>query len=125
MDRSTLAAALQPEVLRATLADRADELRAAAGHHHGGRLASVRTATHAGHRIVVETTYSVTVDDEAFDAQMIVDNEGRVYYHGLPTRDFASAIDLVAKAIDQFPGDFGGGDAGHDHGRGHAHGEGR
>lgn len=37
---------------------------------------------------------------------MTVDNGGRVHYHGLPTRDFPSAIDLVKKAIDFFPDDF-------------------
>ena len=74
-----------------------------------------RVATHAGRRIEVATTYSITVDGEPFDAGLIVDNQGRVYYHGLPTRDFASAVDLVKKVIDQFPDDFGPGDHDHDH----------
>jgi hypothetical protein len=107
MDPTTVVAASQPDALRAALAENAEELRTAGEHHHGGALTSVRTATHAGHQIEVETTYSITVDGERFDAGLIVDNEGRVYYHGLPTRDFASAIDLVKKAIDQFPDDFG------------------
>jgi hypothetical protein len=119
MDPTTLVAASQPDALRATLADNAEDLRAAGEHGHGGALASLRTATHAGHQIEVETTYSITVDGERFDAGLIADNEGRVYYHGLPTRDFASAIDLVKKAIDQFPDDFGPDQ--HEHGHGEDH----
>jgi hypothetical protein len=104
---SELVAATEPEVLEATLAAKLDEL-AQAGHEHGGDArVSVRRAVHDGHEIVVRTTYEITVDGEPFDVHMNVDNAGRVHYHGLPTRDFASMIDLVAKVIDTFPGEFG------------------
>lgn len=77
------------------------------GHHHpGSELASVRTAEHAGHVITVRTSYEIQVDGRSFNPHVVVDNAGRVFYHGLPTRDFASVIDLVAKAIDAFPADF-------------------
>lgn len=130
VDHSDLVAAAEPEAVRAALAANADELVRAAGPHHGDTLASIRHATHDGHDIVVRTSYQITVDGRPFDVHVVVDNDGRVYYHGLPTRDFASVIDLVAKAIDTFPEDFdrgdvdttdehGPGDGGHDHGGDH------
>jgi hypothetical protein len=130
LDYPELVASTEPEALEATLAAKLDEL-AQAGHDHGGDdRVSVRRATHDGHEIVVRTTYEITVDGEPFDVHMNVDNAGRVHYHGLPTRDFASMIDLVAKVIDTFPGEFTpapphdpggehGGHGGHDHGGGH------
>jgi hypothetical protein len=121
MDHFDLAAAGQPDALRAALADRADELRHAAHGHVHGDLSSERVAEHGGHRIVIRTTYEITVDGRPFDVQVVVDNAGHVYYHGLPTEDFASVVDLVKRVIDQFPDDFGA-DGGHDHGD-HDHGD--
>lgn len=123
-----LLAASDPDVLRESLAAHADELKEAAAGHHVGPMAAVRTVSHRGHEIVIRTTYEITVDGEPFDAHVTVDNSGRVHYHGLPTRDFESTVDLVKKVVDYFPDDFGGesrpaptnGHAGHDHG-GHHH----
>jgi len=117
MDPSTLAAQMQPDALRATLEAYADDLRTAGGHHHHGGTTTVRQVTHAGHEIVIETTYKVTVDGEPFEAPLSVGNGGRVHYHGLPTQAFDSAVDLVKQVIDQFPDDFGsaGEPGGHDH----------
>jgi hypothetical protein len=127
VDYSELKAASQPEALRAALAARADDLRQAADPHHGGEMASMRTANYKGHEIVVKTTYEITVDGQPFDVHLTVDNSGRVHYHGLPTRDFGSTIDLVKKAIDFYPNDFGEGNEPmppDDHGGGHHHGGG-
>lgn len=112
--------AVQPDQLRRTLTDHSTELGQAAGHHHPeGGLVDTRTATHQGHEIVVRTTYEITVDGKPFDVSLSVTNNGRVHYHGLPTRDFSSVIDLVEKAIDVFGGDFSAEDhAGHHHGAG-------
>lgn len=74
--------------------------------HHHGPMVSVRRATYQDHEIVVETRYTITVDEEPFDIAVNVDAAGRVQYHGLPTQDFGSVIHLVEKAIDQFPDDF-------------------
>jgi len=112
-----------PDAMRAALAARADELSMAA-HHHTAALADVRESEYRGHRIEVRTTYAITVDGRPFDVHVVVDNEGRVFYHGLPTRDFSSVITLVEKAIDQFPDDFGPGDPA-DTGHGHSHGPAR
>jgi len=125
VDNSDLVAAAQPDAMRAALASNAEELGRAAGQHHGGELASIRRVTHKGHDIVVRTSYEITVDGRPFDVHVTVDNGGRVHYHGLPTRDFASVIDLVTKAIDVFADDFsdgdggGNGEHGHDHGGSH------
>ncbi len=123
VERSELAESARPESMIAALRANAEELRGAAAPHHGGDLTSVRRSSHNGHEIVVRTTYAISVDGRDFDVHLTVDNGGRVHYHGLPTRDFASVIDLVEKAIDTFPDDFGaaGPDAGDD-GRHHAHG---
>jgi hypothetical protein len=60
------------------------------------------------HEIVIRTTYEITIDGETFAAHVNVDNNGRVHYHGLPTRDFPSTVDLVKQVIDAFPDDFSG-----------------
>lgn len=133
-DGPDLRAAARPEALREALTTYADELRGAADAHGDHRAASVRTATHKGREIVVNTWYEITVDGRPFEAHVGVGNAGRVHYHGLPTRDFASAIDLVASVIDHFP-DGGTGVAPGEasepdnapeqgHGQGHGHGEG-
>lgn len=106
MEHSDWVAASQPDAVRASLQANA-ELIAHAGHAHGtGGITSVRAATYKGHQITVHTTYEITVDGRPFDIHLTVDNGGRVHYHGLPTRDFASVIGLVEKAIDVFPADF-------------------
>ncbi|MGH3926080.1 MAG: hypothetical protein ACRDTT_25005, partial [Pseudonocardiaceae bacterium] len=106
MDYSGLVAASQPEALRAALAANAEKLRHAAQEHHGGELVSVRQATYKGHEIVVRTSYEITVDGRPFNVHLTIDNDGRVHYHGLPTRDFPSVIGLVKKAIDIFGDEF-------------------
>ena len=106
MDRSDMVAASQPEAVRTALAAGAEEL-GHAGHAHGGAdLSSLREAEYQGRHIRVRTTYEITVDGREFAVHLTVDNNGRVHYHGLPTRDFASVIGLVQRVIDQFPDDF-------------------
>jgi hypothetical protein len=121
-DDADLRSAAAPEAMRAALAARADELSTAAHPHHTASLADLREAEHNGHRIEVRTSYAITVDGRPFDIHVVVDNEGRVFYHGLPTRDFPSVIALVEKAIDQFPDDFGPGADQSGTGQGHSHG---
>ncbi|MGH3937752.1 MAG: hypothetical protein ACRDTG_03820 [Pseudonocardiaceae bacterium] len=106
MDYADLVAASRPEALRAALAANAEALRHAAQEHHGGELVSVRQATYKDHEIVVRTTYEITVDGQPFNVHLTIDNDGRVHYHGLPTRDFPSVIGLVEKAIDVFGDEF-------------------
>ena len=116
MDRQTLRQASQPTAFTKALKARKDELVTAGGHHHDASTSSVREAEYKGHRIMVRTTYEVTVDGQPFDVAMSVDNDGSVHYHGLPTRAFPSVIGLIQKAIDLFPDDFTGtADSGHDH----------
>ncbi len=106
MDTAQLKQATQPEAVRAALRAHADELAHAAGPAHGGAAGDVRTACYEGHEIVVRTHYEITVDGEPFDVHLSVGNNGRVHYHGLPTRDFTSVIDLVTTAIDIFGDEF-------------------
>ena len=106
-DATDLRRAAAPDAMRAALAARADEISTAAQPHHPAAMDDVRQAEYRGHRIEVRTSYAITVDGRPFDIHVVVDNDGRVFYHGLPTRDFPSVIGLVEKAIDQFPDDFG------------------
>ena len=130
MDAAELKRAARPEAVLAALEVNADELVDPID-HHGGPATSVREVDHRGHHIVIRTTYAIEVDGRPFEAHVGVGNDGRVHYHGLPTRDFASMVDLVRKVIDQFPEDFdsvappdeGGGGGGHEHG-GHGPGTG-
>ena len=102
VDPSELVAAAQPDAVRDALAVNAALISHAGHAHGGGDLTSVRDAEYKGHRIVVRTTYEITVDGRPFVVHLTVDNAGRVHYHGLPTRDFASVVGLVQKAIDVF-----------------------
>lgn len=86
-----------------------------AGVHHGG-AESVREADHAGHHIVIRTTYRVEVDGVPITGHLGVTNDGHVHYHAVPNVAYDSAIDLVKALIDIFPDDFGRGNSGSEHG---------
>jgi hypothetical protein len=88
--------------------------------HHHGPVTTVREDLFKGHRIVISTTYEVTVDGEPLAAPLNVSNDGQVDCHALPTYQFLSATDTIRALIENFPDDFPGG-AHHDHGgEGHA-----
>ena len=101
------ASAARAEALQDALREHAAELQHAGHAHEHPGSESVRRASHRGHEIEVRTTYRITVDGQPFPITASVDNAGRVHYHGLPTRDFPSTVDLVKDAIDTFPDDFG------------------
>ena len=109
-DDFDFAAEATPERIKAALAQRLAVEGGELPHkeHEGEHpdAVSVRTVTHRGHRIVVRTRYDIEVDGHPFNPAVTVDLGGRVHYHGLPTRDFSSMVDLVCKAIDTFPDDF-------------------
>jgi hypothetical protein len=81
---------------------------------HAG-MDTVREADHDGHHIVVRTVYTVTIDGKPFDVGLGVNDDGNVYYHGMPNVGFASALDLVKAVIDTFPADFASGATQPDH----------
>lgn len=117
MDPRTLPPAADPAALGGYLAG-----LPAAPHHHGPTV-SVREADHAGRRIVIRTTYEVTVDGAPLAVPLVLTNDGVLHCHALPNYQFQSAVDLIKGLIDEFPEDFppaGGG--GHGGGHGHAHG---
>jgi hypothetical protein len=84
---------------------------------HAHDMGELREAEHKGHHIVIETTYTITIDGKPFRAPLGVTNDGSVHYHGMPNVGFDSAIDLVKAVIDTFPGEFAaaGGHGGHGH----------
>jgi len=94
-----------PEPLVDSFARAKEELAAGGAHHHGP-IETVRESTYCGHRIVVRTTYEITVDDKPIEGHLGVTNDGHVHYHPIPNLGFASAIELAEKIIDTFPDDF-------------------
>ena len=94
-----------PEPLVDSFARAKEELASGGAHHHGP-IETVRESTYCGHRIVVRTTYEITVDDKPIEGHLGVTNDGHVHYHPIPNLGFASAIELVEKIIDTFPDDF-------------------
>jgi hypothetical protein len=74
--------------------------------HRHGKAESVREADYRGHHIVVRTNYVIEVDGRMVMGHMGVTNDGKVHYHPVPNMAFVSAIDMVKKLIDIFPGDF-------------------
>ncbi|KUM69906.1 hypothetical protein J7F01_36090 [Streptomyces sp. ISL-22] len=79
-------------------------------HHDHGPAKTVRTTEFEGHRIVVTTTYEVTVDGKPLNVQLHVDDDGTLSCHGLPSYQFASALDSIRALIANFPEDFEGGE---------------
>jgi hypothetical protein len=78
-------------------------------HHPHGPAKTVRTTEYEGHRIVVTTTYEVTVDGKPVKADLQVDDNGTLYCHGLPNYQFASALDTIRALIANYPDRFRGG----------------
>ena len=72
-------------------------------HHHGE---SIREAEYKGHKIIIRTTYEITVDGQPVTGHINVSNDGDVQYHAIPNFSFGSAVDLVRKLIDVFPASF-------------------
>lgn len=121
-----LRASVEPERVLTSLAEAQEDLRSAGSAHLHQPLTDIRTARHRGHEIVVRTSYEIEVDGSPFDVALIVGDDGHVHYHGLPTQNFSSALDLVRAAIDVFGAEdlVGGGHAHGEHGHGeHGHGE--
>jgi len=96
-------------------------------HSHHDSFTSVRKAVYRGKRIVVETTYRITIDDVPVRVHTAVLDDGTVHYHGFPNYSFPSALDLGRRLVDasfvELPPDEIGGDAPDDddghHGGGH------
>ncbi|MET9734775.1 hypothetical protein ABZZ79_30295 [Streptomyces sp. NPDC006458] len=104
MTPEELAAAADPTTLGNYLAELPEQP------HHHGPLTTIRQDDFRGHRIVVTTTYEVTVDGEPLHAPLIVTDDGQVHCHALPTYEFRSATDTIRALIENFPDDFPGGD---------------
>ena len=77
------------------------------GPGHGAHLQmSVRAFTYEGHKVEIETMYTLRVDGREVMPHMSVAEDGRVACHALPAYSFVSAVDLVKQLIDTFPDDF-------------------
>lgn len=72
------------------------------GPQEPGVTQTVRTVTHRGREIRIETTYRVAIDGEPLRGMLEVLGDGRVHYHGLPQYALPSAVDMVRRVIDYF-----------------------
>jgi hypothetical protein len=77
-------------------------------HDHGGdgSIETLREAEYEGHHIVIRTTYRIEVDGKVLAVPLALGNDGQLHVHSLPNYQFASAIDMVKRLIDNFPEDF-------------------
>ncbi|GAA1190444.1 hypothetical protein F4556_000771 [Kitasatospora gansuensis] len=114
MDPQALTTAAEPAALAGYLAG----LPQPASAHEHGPARSVREDEYQGHRIVITTSYEITVDGRPLTAHIGVSNDGEVHCHALPAYQVLSAVDIVRALIDNFPDDFpaAGGGGGDDHG---------
>ena len=94
-----------PQSIATYVSKNAKQVKRAQKHRHEG-TDSVREADYAGHHIVIRTRYHIEVDGRMLMGHMGVTNDGNVHYHPVPNVAFPSAVDLVKKLIDIFPGDF-------------------
>jgi len=101
MDPGELASSADPAVLGAYLAS-----LPTMPHSHSGPSESLRQEIYEGRRIVIRTTYEITVDERPLHIPVSVSNDGTVDCHSLPTYSSPSAIDLVKHLIDYFPDSF-------------------
>lgn len=113
MTPEELAAAADPAILGNYLAELPQQ-----SHDHGP-LTSIREDEFQGHRIVIKTTYEITVDGAPLTAPLMVTNDGQVHSHALPTYEFLSATDTIRALIENFPDDFAVGGPGDDNNGGH------
>jgi hypothetical protein len=124
MDTEIVLGDPDPEFLGAYLASLPD-VSADAAHESAGLI---REDHYNGHHIVVETTYTITVDGRPLNIHVGVYNDGTTDTHGLPNYQFGSVVDMVRTLIDMFPHEFtheepggpgGGHPGGHQHGAQH------
>jgi hypothetical protein len=66
----------------------------------------VREDEYQGHKIVVKTTYEITIDGQALALHLSVGNDGSVHCHSLPNYVSGSMIDVMRRMIDVYPDDF-------------------
>ena len=68
-------------------------------HGHADHFTSVRTVTHLGKEIRVETTYRISIDGVPVTSHVAVADDGSVHSHGLPNYSFSSALDLGKRLV--------------------------
>lgn len=102
MERDELEQSATPEQLAQALDEhQADLARLHQPPDHPGR--SVREVSYKGHQIRIVTNYEVEVDGVPVTGHVLVNEEGRVHYGGIPNQEFASMVDVVKRIIDLSP----------------------
>lgn len=75
-------------------------------HGRGGVVTGTRETEFRGRAIRVTTTYEIRINDKPFRGHIMLNEEGRVYIHACPYRDFGSIIELLKHLIQHYPEDF-------------------
>lgn len=103
MELKKLSTFASPRKLGSYLAKQSEKSH---GESHGDHGGSVRSFTHAGHKVSITTIYEIVIDGKPFAGTLGVGENGQVHCHSLPNYQTASAVDMVKYLIDIFPDDF-------------------
>ena len=60
----------------------------------------VREFEYRGHTVRIVTRYDIMIDDQPWEQNLQVLQNGTVHYHGLPQANLSSAVDLIKAVID-------------------------
>jgi hypothetical protein len=63
-------------------------------------------ATHRGYDITVSTKYAIVVDGQLIETPLVLNEDGIIGAHVLPTRSFTSPLQLAKALIEAFPQEF-------------------
>ncbi len=74
--------------------------------HHDANAVSVRTLSHKGYEIEIQTSFEITIDGKKLDVHIQVSPDGKVHCHSIPTYESGSAVDLIRAIVDNFRDDF-------------------
>ena len=61
---------------------------------------NVRKFEYRGHTVRIVTRYEITIDNQPWEQNLQVLQNGTVHYHGLPQANLSSAVDMMKAVID-------------------------
>ncbi len=73
---------------------------------HDGRITSLRSTEHAGHKIEIRTTYEITIDGKPYKGHVSVNDDGHLHCHAIPYETYGSAVEFIRTLIDLYPDTF-------------------
>jgi hypothetical protein len=77
-----------------------------ANHHQHHPIESIREFDYKGSKIVIKTSYNITINDHPVNPHVFVDRKGHLTTHALPNYTFNSAVDMIKSIVDCMNIDF-------------------